>query len=217
MRLYAAGIGHYRMTHWGCSIHLIRAKDKREARKIAEELAAGDHSVWGPENISLRHAGSIDTRMFQEVPGEPGGFRQAVLCEGGEMKISKTWLHKRRACREGLKWFIQTFPPGFDTEKDYWPAKVASLQKEWLGDLIIILLFSACYPSGIAFDGTIRSWDEGDYDRHLILDFMDRVYVHRPERLRESEESVWDVLMFLDARTLNRALREVARRYDDGT
>ena len=55
------------------------------------------------------------------------------------MLITKKWLADRDACREGLKWFISTYPKGLDTESDEQLARWEADEDNWLTDLIIIL------------------------------------------------------------------------------
>lgn len=60
MRLFAVGIGHYRATHWGVTIHLFKAKSEAEAREMGEAYAGTDYSVWGIRFIPVAEAGRID-------------------------------------------------------------------------------------------------------------------------------------------------------------
>jgi len=55
------------------------------------------------------------------------------------MLITKKWLADRDACREGLKWFISTYPKGLDTESDEQLARWEADEDNWLTDLIITL------------------------------------------------------------------------------
>ena len=45
------------------------------------------------------------------------------------MKITKEWLKKKEACREGYKWFCKNYPDGVDHKKLY--AALQSIDKDW--------------------------------------------------------------------------------------
>lgn len=120
------------------------------------------------------------------------------------MKITKKWLRDRGACYRGFYWFNKNFPNGFDTETDRWPTRSACA-REWLCDTIIVLLFDATY-------GPVYSprsvWATSDLAREFLL----RVSFHQTI---STNLAIWPQIRNLRARVLNRALREVARKYEE--
>jgi hypothetical protein len=128
------------------------------------------------------------------------------------MLITKDWLERRCPCGNGLRFFIDTYPQGLDTEDadhlaswfhgaDYTYGEYPWwLRKKWLCDLIMVV--GSC--RGRRF-GCARA--EPDREEELLLELYDYVKL-------ALSGGLWSDLTGIEGKRLLRCLQQVAARAD---